>query len=73
MIKVLNAGKRVLKKDYGFDEVFNIFNKIDNNHHELHKYNPRTSYMINRKNEMLEYLKIMKWKLIDIFSSPIEK
>ena len=40
----------MLKKDYGFDEVFNIFDEIDNNCHELRKYNPRISNMINRKN-----------------------
>ena len=50
IIKLLNAGKTMLKKDYGFDEVFNIFDEIDNNCHELHKYNPRISNMINRKN-----------------------
>ena len=55
------------KKDYGFDEVFNIFDEIDNNRHELH--NPRTSNMINRKNAMLDYLKVMAWKLIDMFSN----
>ena len=50
IIKLLNAGKTMLKKDYGFDEVFNIFDEIDNNCHELRKYNPRISNMINRKN-----------------------
>ena len=33
-------------------------------------YKPRTSNMINRKNEMLGYLKIMKYKLADILSTP---
>ena len=42
----------VLKKHYGFDDVFNMFHGIDNNCHELHKYNHRTSNMINRKNEI---------------------
>ena len=50
IIKLLNAGKTMLKKDYGFDEVFNIFDEIDNNCPELRKYNPRISNMINRKN-----------------------
>ena len=46
---------------------FNIFDEIDNNGYEIHKYNPRNSNMINRKDEMLEYLKVMEWKLIDMF------
>lgn len=49
IIKLINAGKTVLKNDYVFDEVFNTFDKL-NNCHELRKYNPRTSNMINRKN-----------------------
>ena len=54
IIKLLNPGKMFLKKNCGLDEVFNIFNEIDNNHHELCKYNPRTSNMINRNNEKLD-------------------
>ena len=57
VIKLINTRKTVLRKDYGFDEVFNISDETDNNRHVLHKYNSRTSNMINRKNEMLEYLK----------------
>ena len=38
--------------------------------HELHNYNPRTSNMINRKNGMLEYLKVMEWKLTGLFYTP---
>ena len=38
IIKLIKAGKTVLKKDYGFDEVFNIFDEIDNNRYELYKY-----------------------------------
>ena len=30
IIKVLNTEKKMLKKDYGFDEAFNFFDKIDN-------------------------------------------
>ena len=38
IMKLIKAGKTVLKKDYGFDEVFNIFDEIDNNRYELYKY-----------------------------------
>ena len=57
--KSLNAGKMVLKKDYAFDKVSEIFEEIDNNSNKLNEYNPRTSDMINSKNKMLQYLKIM--------------
>ena len=33
IIKFLNAGKTVVKKGYESDEVFNIFDEIDNNYH----------------------------------------
>ena len=33
-------------------------------------YNPKTSNKINTKKSMLEYLKIMEWKLIDMFTTP---
>ena len=46
-----------------------FFYEIDNNRHELHKYNHRTSNITNRENEMLGYLKVMEWKVIDMFSS----
>ena len=69
LIRLLNAGKTVLKNDYGFDEVFNIFDKIDIIHHELNEYNLKTVNKINTKNEMLEYLKNMDWKLIYVPSS----
>ena len=39
----------VFKKDYEFDNVFYVFDEIYNNHHELHKYNPRTCNMIIEK------------------------
>ena len=71
VIKLLNAGKSVIKKDYGFDKVFNIFHEIDNNCHKLHEYNPTTFNKINRKNEKLDYLKIIKDNLIGMFSTPI--
>ena len=33
-------------------------------------YNPKTSKKINTEKSMLEYLKIMEWKLIDMFTTP---
>ena len=32
--------------------------------------NPRTTTMINRKNEMLEYLEITRLRIIDMLSTP---
>ena len=66
IIKSINARKLMLKKDYGLDKIFNIFDEIDDSRYKLHMYNPRTSNTINRKNEMLEYLKIIELKLIDM-------
>ena len=57
------------KKEYEYDEAFNIFDEIDNNHHKLSQYSCRNSNMINKKNEMLVYLKITEWKLIDMFTT----
>ena len=68
IIKLLNTKKPVLKKDYSFDEVFNIFDEIDINCNNLNEYKLRSTNMIKRKNEMLEYLRIMEDKLIDMFS-----
>ena len=65
IIKSINARKLMLKKDYGLDKIF-IFDEIDDSRYKLHMYNPRTSNMINRKNEMPEYLKIIELKLIDM-------
>ena len=48
----------LIKKDYRFDEVLNIFDEIDNNPHGFRKY--QTSKMINNKNEMVHYLKDME-------------
>ena len=59
----------MLEKDYGFDKVFNIFDEIDNSY-KLQIHNPRTSTMINRKNEMLEYLEIIRLRLIDMLYTP---
>ena len=49
MIKLLHAGKNVMKKKCGFCEVFNIFDEIDNNCNKLDGYNPRTLNKINTK------------------------
>lgn len=69
IIKLLNAAEKVLKKDYGFDEVFNTFNGIDNKHNKLNEYNSRTPDKIDAKNLTLEYLKFLEDRLIDIFST----
>ena len=69
IIKLLNTVEKVLKKDYGFDEVFNTFNGIDNKHNKLNEYNSRTPDKIDAKNVMLEYLKFLEDRLIDIFST----
>ena len=58
----------MLKRDYGFDEGFDIFAEMVNINHKLNKYNPGT-YMINRKNEMLDYLIIVEYLLIDMLST----
>ena len=49
IIKLLNARKMVLKKNYRFHEVFNIFDELDINHNKRNEYKLRTSDMINRK------------------------
>ena len=69
IIKLLNTVEKVLKKDYGFDEVFNTFNGIDNKHNKLNEYNSRTPDKIDAKNLTLEYLKFLEDRLIDIFST----
>ena len=42
------------------------FEEIDNSHYKLQMHNHRTTAMINRKNEMLEYLEIIRSRLIDM-------
>ena len=59
----------VLKKDYRFDEVFDIFDEIDINHNKPNEYKARTSNIVNRKNEKLEYLKIVENELTDMFTT----
>ena len=67
---LLKAEKAMLRKDYGFDEVFNIFDEKYKKCDNLNKYKACACNKINTKNEMLEYLKTMKNKLIDMFSTP---
>ena len=50
----------MLKKEYGFDEVFNVFYKIDNKGNKLNEYNSRTPNKIDTKNVVPEYLKIIE-------------
>ena len=70
IIKLLDAEKTVLEKEYGFDEVFNIFYKIDNKGNKLNEYNSRAPNKIDTKNVVPEYLKIIEDKLINMFSTP---
>ena len=37
IIKLLNAEKTILKKDYGFHEAFNIFDEVDNKRSKLNE------------------------------------
>ena len=39
IVKLLNRGKTMSKKDHGLDEVFEIFDEIDNNCHKLNEHN----------------------------------
>ena len=70
IIKLTNVEKAVLKKDYGFDKLFNFFDEIYYNRHKIQLYNPTSSNTINKNNEMLEYLKITESEIIDILSAP---
>ena len=51
--KLLNAEETVPKKDYGFDEVFHVFNEIDSKCNKLNEYKPIASNKIDRKTKML--------------------
>ena len=66
IIKSLNAVKTVLKKDYGFDEAFNIFVEIDNKCNKLNKYKARLLIRLIQKNAILRYLRIMEDELTDM-------
>ena len=65
IMKLLNAGKTLLKKYYGFDHACNIFVEIDNKRNKLCEYKPRDTKNYTN-NVMLESLKIM---LFDMFST----
>ena len=67
-MKLLNTRKTVLEKDYRFDKVFNIFDEMNSgcNKLQLQLYDPKTATMIIRKNEMLEYLEIIRSRLTDM-------
>ena len=68
IMKLLNTRKTVLEKDYRFDKVFNIFDEMNSscNKLQLQLHDPKTATMIIRKNEMLEYLEIIRSRLIDM-------
>ena len=38
----------MLEGDYGFDEAFKVFDRIDNNRNNLDAYKPMTSKNINK-------------------------
>ena len=56
-------------KNYGFDKVIDISDKMKIIHKKL--LGVMLGVLIRLKNYMLEYLKIMEWKLIDMLSTPI--
>ena len=68
IMKLLNTRKTVLEKDYRFDKVFNIFDEMNSscNKLQLQLHDPKTATMIIRKNEMLEYLEIIRSRLTDM-------
>ena len=67
--KSLNTEKPILKKLYRFDETFNTFDDLENKRNKLNEYKPRTSNKINTKNVMIEHLKIIENRFIDIFTT----
>ena len=64
---ILKLQKTILKKDYGFDEAFNIFDEIDHRSKKTYEYKPSSSNEINTNNVMLEYMRVMEDTLIDMF------
>ena len=71
IIKLLNAEKTMLKRDYGFDEAFNIFDGIDSKFNNLNEYKPRTSNKNNtKKPTILDYSKNIGERSVDIFATP---
>ena len=59
-IKLLNSEKIMLKKKYGYNKAFNVFEGIARKSIKLYEYKPKNSDKINTKNEMPEYLKNIK-------------
>ena len=55
IVKLVTAGKTMLKKEYGFGEVFDVFNELGIIRNKLHKYSPRTLNKITVKNQMLVF------------------
>ena len=64
IIELPNSEKIMVKKNYGFDKAFNIFDEIDNKQNSL----GLTRILI--KNAFLECLKIIENKLSDMFCTP---
>ena len=59
--------KKVLKKDYEFDEVFNIFDEIDVNRNNLTEYKPIIMFIILWDFLMVEQIFLslqVKWNVI---------
>ena len=57
IMKLLNAEETLLKKDHGFDEVFNILNEMDNKRNKRNEYKPITSNNITKKIKCWHILK----------------
>ena len=57
----------VLKKDYGFDEAFSIFDKIYNKRNKLNKCNSSSSNKVNTESTVLKFLKITEDRVIYVF------
>ena len=68
IVRSLKAEKTVLK-NYGFGKVIDISDKMKIIHKKL--LGVMLGFLIRLKNYMLEYLKIMEWKLIDMLPTPI--
>ena len=45
----------MLKKGYGFSEVLNLSNELDNNGNKLNEYNPITHDKTDTKSKILAY------------------
>ena len=60
----------MFKKDYKFDEAFNLFDKIHDKCNKHNEYRPKSDNNINNKDAILEYLQIIENKIIHLFSTP---